>query len=110
MMNVRKLVAGSLLGLSVMSAVIPTTTRAGVVSDGVTSSNKVVQQDTNGYYAYGYVTTRKSHTTTAQLKHSGKVIYQKTSAQDTGKVSAKTKSSNKYSSGWKAAVLYRIYE
>lgn len=81
----------------------------GVISDGISASYTSVQQNADGYYAYGYVTTSKSHTTTSQLKHDSNVIKQKTSVQSTGKVEAQTDTSSKYTSGWTSSVLYHLY-
>ena len=99
MKNVRKIVAGSLMLLSLASATIPVPTHAGIFFDGVTSSHTSVQSDTKGYYAYGYVKMKKSHTTTSQLKLNNVVIKTKISVQDTGKVTAETGRSKKAETG-----------
>lgn len=109
MTRLKKFVTGSLLTLTLVSTGLPVTTHAGCFSDGVQASYTSVQHDSSGYYAYGYVKMSASHTTTSQLKHDGKVIKSKKSAQDTGKVSAKTGSSKKYESGWKSSVYYETF-
>lgn len=109
MTRLKKIVTGSLLTLALASTNLPVTTHAGCFFDGVQDSYTSVQQDTDGYYAYGYVTMSKSHTTTSQLKHDGKVIKTKKSAQDTGKVSAQTGKSKKFESGWKSSVYYETF-
>lgn len=105
MKSFRKVLTTTMLCASVLTAIVPVSTNAGVISASYTS----VQQNADGYYAYGYVTTSKSHTTTSQLKHDSNVIKQKTSVQSTGKVEAQTDTSSKYTSGWTSSVLYHLY-
>lgn len=105
----RKVLTTTMLCASVLTAIVPVSTNAGVISDGISASYTSVQQNADGYYAYGYVTTSKSHTTTSQLKHDSNVIKQKTSVQSTGKVEAQTDTSSKYTSGWTSSVLYHLY-
>ena len=109
MKSFRKVLTTTMLCASVLTAIVPVSTNAGVIPDGISASYTSVQQNADGYYAYGYVTTSKSHTTTSQLKHDSNVIKQKTSVQSTGKVEAQTDTSSKYTSGWTSSVLYHLY-
>lgn len=109
MMKIKNILTCVCLTLTVVTTILPVTTHAGVIADGVQASYTAVRSNSKGYYAYGYVTMSKSHTTTSQLKHDGSVIKEKRSAQDTGKVSATTEASKKYTSGWKSSVYYQTY-
>ena len=91
MKSFRKVLTTTMLCASVLTAIVPVSTNAGVISDGISASYTSVQQNADGYYAYGYVTTSK------------------TSVQSTGKVEAQTDTSSKYTSGWTSSVLYHLY-
>ena len=98
MKSFRKVLTTTMLCASVLTAIVPVSTNAGVISDGISASYTSVQQNAS-----------KSHTTTSQLKHDSNVIKQKTSVQSTGKVEAQTDTSSKYTSGWTSSVLYHLY-
>lgn len=106
MKKIKAIVAGSLMALSLCATVLPVSSYAGVRDDGVTASKAVVKSDTNGNYAYGYVTMSNFHTTTTKLYYNGAEVRSGANS-GTGKVEATTGYYTDHGSSLSARVFYK---
>lgn len=106
MKNLKKIVAGGLMALSLCATVLPVNSFAGVIADGVKASGAEVKSDSKGNYAYGFVEMDKYHTTTTKLYHYSEEV--KSAANTgTGRVSATTGYYTNYGTNLSARVFYK---
>lgn len=102
----KTVIASSLVALSLVTTVIPSTTYAGIRSDGVTASNHAVKSNDYGNYAWGYVTMTTYHTTTAKLYYKGDEVASGANS-GSGKVTATSSYYTAHGTNLSSKVFYK---